>query len=111
MPPRPRRRRWRSWRRSDRCSRSCSASAFPLSGAHPASVLRRIAFAIKKLPEGEPVAIDSWIPDTGFQIPDAIVWQPPPVQAGESYRITITRPSKATVTYDVELVDCNALDP
>jgi len=78
---------------------------------HPADGIEGAEVTMQKLPEGEPVAIDSWIPDTGFQIPDAIVWQPPPVQAGESYRITITRPSKATVTYDVELVDCDALDP
>lgn len=61
---------------------------------------------MQRLPDGEPVEIDAWIPEPSFQIPDAIVWQPPPVQVGESFRITITRPAKEPVTYDVELVDC-----
>lgn len=76
---------------------------------HPADGIAGAEVSMQRLPGGEEVAIDSWIPDTGYRIPDAIVWQPPPVRAGESYRITITRPGKETVTYDVELVDCGSV--
>lgn len=73
---------------------------------HPADGIAGAEVSMQRLPGEEPVTIDSWIPETGFGIPDAIVWQPPPVQAGESYRITITRPAKEPVIYDVDLVDC-----
>lgn len=73
---------------------------------HPADGIEGAEVSMQRLPGGEPVSIQAWLPDTGFLTPDAIVWQPPSVQAGESYRITITRPEKEPVTYDVELVDC-----
>ncbi|AKU92659.1 CAP domain-containing protein [Vulgatibacter incomptus] len=73
---------------------------------HPKDGIKGAEVSMQRLPGGEEVAIESWIPKSGIKIPDAIIWQPPPVQAGESYRISITRPSKETVTYDVELVDC-----
>lgn len=72
---------------------------------------RRRRGHLQRLPRGDLITVVPRIPEPDHQIPDAIAWQPPTVQAGESYRITITRPSKATVTYDVELVDCDALDP
>jgi len=73
---------------------------------HPADGIAGAEVTMQRLPGLEDVTIETWIPDTGFRIPDAIVWQPPTVRAGESYRITITRPAKDTVTYDVDLVDC-----
>ncbi|AKU93212.1 hypothetical protein AKJ08_3599 [Vulgatibacter incomptus] len=58
--------------------------------------------------DGSEIPVESWIPDVGYRIPDAIVWQPPRVSAGDKYRITVTRPAKDPVTYDVELVDCSS---
>ncbi|HWV38427.1 MAG TPA: CAP domain-containing protein [Vulgatibacter sp.] len=74
---------------------------------HPADGIAGAEVKMQRLPFLDEVAIESWIPNTGFRIPDAIAWQPPAVRAGESYRITITRPAKETITYDVKLVDCN----
>lgn len=73
---------------------------------HPADGIAGARVFMQRLPDEDPVRVSAWLPDTGHQIPDAIVWQPPPVEAGESYRITIVRPEKELVTYDVELVDC-----
>lgn len=75
---------------------------------HPADGIAGAEVTMQRLPKLEDVAIDTWIPDTGFRIPDAIAWQPPTVRPGQSYRITITRPAKETITYDVKLVDCDA---
>lgn len=76
---------------------------------HPADGIDGAEVFMHRLPEEEPVEITSWIPERGFMIPDAIAWRPPPVEAGESYRITITRPAKEPVVYQVDLVDCQAL--
>lgn len=73
---------------------------------HPADGIEGAEVTMQRLPGGDEITVTSWIPDPGWKIPDAIAWQPPAVRAGESYRITITRPAKDPVVYDVELVSC-----
>ncbi|AKU92656.1 hypothetical protein AKJ08_3043 [Vulgatibacter incomptus] len=77
---------------------------------HPRDKIAGAQVSMQRLPDLEEVEVEKTsIQADGGGIPDAIVWKPLRVAAGESYRITITRPSKEPLTYDVEVVDCDGI--
>lgn len=73
---------------------------------HPADGIAGAEVSMQRMPGGEAVEVESWILEAGNLLPNTIAWQPPPVRVGESYRITISRPEKEPVIYDVDLVHC-----